>query len=64
MKPLNHTASNIKTTIKKLGGSAKRKAFLKKLPIAVTENGQTILIFPDGTRKPFTSKAIAELKHA
>jgi hypothetical protein len=55
--------SNIKTVIKDVSQSARKRAFRLKQPVAVSENGQTILIYPDGTRKPFTSKAIADLKN-
>jgi hypothetical protein len=56
--------SNIKTAIKEVSQSARKRAFRLKLPVAISENGQTILVYPDGTKKPFTSKAIAELKNA
>lgn len=47
-----------------LGASARKKAFRKNLPVAISENGKTILIYPDGSRKPFTKKAIRELQNA
>jgi len=47
-----------------LGASARKKAFRKNLPVAISENGKTILVYPDGTRKPFTKKAIQELQNA
>lgn len=64
MKTRSHTINNVKSAIKEVGISAKRKAFRLKLPIAVSENGETILLYPDGTRKPFTAKAMADLKNA
>ena len=57
-------ADNINTAIKGVSLSARKRAFRLKLPVAISENGQTILVYPDGTRKPFTSKAIADLKNA
>jgi hypothetical protein len=56
--------SNIKTAIKEVSQSARKRAFRLKLPVAISENGQTILVYPDGTKKPFTSKAIADLQNA
>jgi len=56
--------SNINTAIKGVSRSARKRAFRHKLPVAISENGQTILVFPDGTRKPFTHAAIAGLKYA
>lgn len=64
MNSQNHTVTNIRGAIKELGNSARKKAFNLNLPVAVSENGRTILIYPDGTRKLFTSKAIADLKNA
>ena len=46
------------------GTSARKKAFRKKLPVAISENGKTILVYPDGSRKPFTKKALQELQYA
>jgi hypothetical protein len=57
-------AKNIRNVIKEVSFSARKRAFRLKFPVAISENGQTILVYPDGTRKPFTSKAIADLKHA
>jgi hypothetical protein len=56
--------SNIKTAIREVSQSARKRAFRLKLPVAISENGQTILVYPDGTRKPFTAKAIDDLKNA
>jgi hypothetical protein len=44
--------------------SARKKAFLKKLPVAISENGITILLYPDGSRKPYTKRALQALRHA
>jgi hypothetical protein len=57
-------SSSIKTAIGEVSQSARKRAFRLKFPVAISENGQTILIYPDGTRKPFTPKAIADLKNA
>jgi len=43
--------------------SARRKAFRNNLPVAISEAGKTILLFPDGTRKPFTLEALAALRN-
>lgn len=43
--------------------SARKKAFRKRLPVAISENGKTILIYPDGGRRPFTKKALQELQN-
>jgi hypothetical protein len=57
----NNTLSN---AIAGIGASARKKAFRNKLPVAISENGKTILVYPDGTRKPFTKEAFQELQHA
>jgi 1-acyl-sn-glycerol-3-phosphate acyltransferase len=53
---------NMRAAISGIHQSARRKAFRKNLPVAVSEDGKTILIFPDGTRKPYTPEAIATIK--
>ena len=50
--------------IKGVGASARRKAFRHNLPVAISENGKTILVYPDGSRRPYTKEAIQELKDA
>lgn len=47
-----------------ISASAKKKAFRKKLPVAISVNGKTILVYPDGSRRPFTKRALQELRHA
>ena len=55
---------NISKAVKSIGVSARRKAFRRNMPVAISENGQVVLLFPDGTRKPATSQAMQELKDA
>jgi len=55
---------NIRTVIKGLSFSARRRAFRSNLPVAISEGGKTVLVYPDGTRRPFTPEAIAAIKHA
>lgn len=55
---------NIRAAISGIHQSARRKAFRRNLPVAVSEDGKTILIFPDGTRKPYTPEAMEALKKA
>jgi hypothetical protein len=46
------------------GASARKKAFRKKLPVAISVDGKTVLVYPDGSSKPFTKKALQELQNA
>ena len=55
---------SLNTAIIGIGASAKKKAFRKKLPVAISENGKTILVYPDGSRKPFSKRALQQLRHA
>ena len=41
----------LQTLLKKAGKSARRKASRKKLPIAISENGEIKLIYPDKKEK-------------
>lgn len=56
--------NSLKKAIAGARASARKKAFRKKLPVAISENGKTILVYPDGSRKPFTKKALQELQNA
>jgi hypothetical protein len=46
---------SFKALLKKAAKSARTKAARKKLPVAVSENGQVVLIYPDKSRKPVNS---------
>jgi len=59
---IRRTNISFSNAIAGAGASARKKAFRKKLPVAISENGKTILIYPDGSRKPFTKKALQELR--
>lgn len=50
-----------KDILKEIGNSAKEKAYDKKLPVAISENGKTVLVFPDGTKKPYNKNTIKSL---
>jgi hypothetical protein len=55
---------SIKAAIAGIYLSARRKAFRNNLPVAISEGGKTILLYPDGTRKPYSPEAIAALRDA
>jgi hypothetical protein len=55
---------SLNNAIEGVSASARRKAFRHKLPVAISENGKTILVYPDGSRKPFTKQALQALKYA
>jgi len=58
------TNITVSSALQTVGSSARRKAFRRKMPVAISENGQTFLLFSDGTRKPVTPQTIQELKDA
>ena len=53
--------STVASVLRNVGSSARYKAFRNKMPVAVSQNGQTYLLFSDGRREPVTSKAIQSL---
>jgi hypothetical protein len=57
----NKTIS-IKAALAGIHLSARRKASRRNLPVAISEGEKTILLYPDGTRKPYTPEAIAALR--
>lgn len=61
MKPRK---TSFKSTIKAMSRTDEKKASRQKLPVAISENGQAVLVFPDGTQKPFTPATIAALTKA
>jgi hypothetical protein len=60
----SNKTKSIKAAIAGVYLSARRKAFRKNFPVAISEGGKTILLYPDGTRKPFTLEAITALRDA
>lgn len=54
---------HIKRALSKIGASARRKAFLGNRPIAISENGEVILLYPDGAKKRVTPKILSDLAH-
>ncbi len=59
----SHKTGNVQTALQGVSKSARKKAFRKKLPVAISENGKTILVFPNGTRVPYSAEVIADLKN-
>ena len=53
---------NINLAMKGMAHAAKRKAFDRQLPVAISENGRTFLVFADGRKIPFTRAEITELR--
>lgn len=43
--------TSFKTLLKKAGVATKRKAARKKRPVAISENGNVVLVYPDDSRK-------------
>ena len=60
----SYKTGNVQTALQGVSKSARKKAFRKKLPVAISENGKTVLVFPDGSRTPYSAEAIADLKNA
>lgn len=52
-----------KAAIQSVGTAARRKAFRKKMPVAISEEGKVFLLFSNGTRKPLTPQAMQELRN-
>lgn len=52
---------NIKKALSKIGISARRKAFRQNRPVAISENGKAILLYPNGDKKKITAKILKDL---
>jgi len=48
----------------KIGRPARRKAFRNNRPVAISENGKTILLYPNGSKRAVTPEILRELSHA
>jgi len=53
---------NINVAIRGMARAARRRAFSRDLPVAISENGKTFLVFADGRKIPFTRAEIAKLR--
>jgi hypothetical protein len=54
---------SIEKVLKTVSTSARRKAFRNDLPVAISEGGRTILLYPDGRREDLNAKSLARLLH-
>lgn len=54
----------MKTALSQVGKSARRRAFRSNRPVAISENGEAMLVYPDGTKKKITAQVLEELTHA
>lgn len=52
---------SIESVLKKIGKSARRQAFRNNRPVAISENGKAILLYPDGSKKEVTATVLKEL---
>ena len=55
---------SLKTALSQVGKSARRRAFRSNRPVAVSENGEAMLVYPDGTKKKIKPHVLQELTHA
>jgi hypothetical protein len=56
--------TSLKSALSKVGKSARRHAFRGNRPVAISENGEAMLVYPDGTKRKITSQVLEELTHA
>lgn len=54
----------VETALKKVGQSARIKAFKKDQPIAISIGGVTYLKYPDGHQVRLTAKLLQQLRNA
>jgi hypothetical protein len=55
---------SLKIALSQVGKSARRRAFRGNRPVAISENGETMLVYPDGTKRKITPEVLQELTHA
>lgn len=55
--------TSIEKVLKTVSTSARRKAFKNDLPVAISEDGKTILLYSDGHREALNAKSLARLLH-
>jgi len=53
---------NFNAAIKGMARAARRRAFSRDMPVAISENGKTFLVFADGRKIPFTPAEMAKLR--
>jgi len=58
---MKRNTTTIKEALRRVDGAARRRAFRKDRPIAISIGGKAFLLYPDGRKVPFSKSILRQL---